>query len=60
MGDPEADTENEVLKIEQEVQVGHGSRGDVTILPTLVMNNVQYRGQLIERWSSYVLVNEMK
>lgn len=46
MGDPEADTENQVLKIEQEVQVGHGSRGDVTILPTLVMNNVQYRGKL--------------
>ncbi|XP_047956553.1 vacuolar-sorting receptor 6-like [Salvia hispanica] len=46
MGDPEADTENEVLKIEQELQVGHGSRGDVTILPTMVMNNVQYRGKL--------------
>lgn len=26
-------------------QVGNGSRGDVTILPTLVINNVQYRGQ---------------
>uniref|UniRef100_A0A0E0FJ13 Uncharacterized protein n=1 Tax=Oryza nivara TaxID=4536 RepID=A0A0E0FJ13_ORYNI len=23
--------------------VGHGARGDVTILPTLVINNVQYR-----------------
>ncbi|KAI6704832.1 hypothetical protein NL676_007794 [Syzygium grande] len=44
MGDPEADVENEVLKIEQELQVGRGSRGDVTILPTLVINNVQYRG----------------
>ncbi|XP_057429809.1 vacuolar-sorting receptor 6-like [Lotus japonicus] len=46
MGDPEADVENEVLKNEQQVQVGRGSRGDVTILPTLVINNVQYRGKL--------------
>ncbi|XP_010914289.1 vacuolar-sorting receptor 6 [Elaeis guineensis] len=48
MGDPEANVENEVLKREQEVQVGRGSRGDVTILPTLVINNVQYRG-ILER-----------
>ncbi|KAJ7969394.1 Vacuolar-sorting receptor-like protein [Quillaja saponaria] len=46
MGDPEADVENKVLKTEQELQVGRGSRGDVTILPTLVINNVQYRGKL--------------
>ncbi|KAL8201554.1 hypothetical protein R6Q57_010701 [Mikania cordata] len=46
IGDPEADVENEVLKIEQDSQVGRGSRGDVTILPTLVVNNVQYRGKL--------------
>uniref|UniRef100_A0A3N7EPG2 EGF-like calcium-binding domain-containing protein n=1 Tax=Populus trichocarpa TaxID=3694 RepID=A0A3N7EPG2_POPTR len=46
MGDPEADVENEVLSIEQELQVGRGSRGDVSILPTLVINNVQYRGKL--------------
>ncbi|KAF9595374.1 hypothetical protein IFM89_000292, partial [Coptis chinensis] len=26
--------------------VGRGSRGDVTVLPTLVINNVQYRGKL--------------
>ena len=26
------------------LQIGHGSRGDVTILPTLVVNNRQYRG----------------
>ncbi|BAS71173.1 Os01g0231300 [Oryza sativa Japonica Group] len=25
------------------MQVGHGARGDVTILPTLVINNMQYR-----------------
>ncbi|KAL7210979.1 hypothetical protein ACSBR2_013962 [Camellia fascicularis] len=42
MGDPEADVENEVLNLEQELQVGQGSRGDVTILPTLIINNVQY------------------
>ncbi|XP_042462894.1 vacuolar-sorting receptor 6-like [Zingiber officinale] len=46
MGDPEADADNEVLNIEQELQVGHGNRGDVTILPTLMINNVQYRGKL--------------
>ncbi|KAM0877573.1 hypothetical protein ACQ4PT_035371 [Festuca glaucescens] len=26
--------------------IGHGKRGDVTILPTLVVNNRQYRGKL--------------
>ncbi|KAL3833827.1 hypothetical protein ACJIZ3_008563 [Penstemon smallii] len=46
IGDPDADVENEVLKNEQDLQVGHGSRGDVTILPTMVINNVQYRGKL--------------
>lgn len=46
MGDPEADVENPVLKTQQEAQVGDGSRGDVTILPTLVINKVQYRGKL--------------
>lgn len=46
MGDPEADVEHPVLKAQQEAQVGEGSRGDVTILPTLVINNVQYRGKL--------------
>ncbi|KAK1351680.1 Vacuolar-sorting receptor 3-like protein [Heracleum sosnowskyi] len=29
-----------------EAQVGKGSRGDVTILPTLLINNRQYRGKL--------------
>ncbi|KAL0909364.1 hypothetical protein M5K25_020223 [Dendrobium thyrsiflorum] len=48
MGDPEADVENHVLKKEQELQVGRGARGDVTILPTLVINNIQYRG-ILER-----------
>ncbi|NP_001169232.1 Vacuolar-sorting receptor 1-like precursor [Zea mays] len=46
VGDPEADKENPVLKAEQDAQIGHGSRGDVTILPTLVVNNRQYRGKL--------------
>ncbi|XP_054804355.1 vacuolar-sorting receptor 7-like [Prosopis cineraria] len=46
MGDPEADVDNEVLKIEQQLQIGRGPRGDVTILPTLVINDVQYRGKL--------------
>ncbi|ESQ33748.1 hypothetical protein EUTSA_v10007059mg [Eutrema salsugineum] len=46
MGDPGADVENEVLKAEQALQVGQGDRGDVTILPTLIINNAQYRGKL--------------
>lgn len=46
MGDPEADVENELLKIEQQAQIGNGARSDVTILPTLLINNVQYRGKL--------------
>ncbi|EER94904.1 vacuolar-sorting receptor 1 [Sorghum bicolor] len=46
IGDPEADVENEILKAEQDAQIGHGNRGDVTILPTLVINNRQYRGTL--------------
>lgn len=44
MGDPAADVENDVLKAEQALQVGQGDRGDVTILPTLIINNAQYRG----------------
>ncbi|KAK4491149.1 hypothetical protein RD792_001873 [Penstemon davidsonii] len=46
MGDPETDSDNPVLKEEQAAQIGKGSRGDVTILPTLVVNNRQYRGKL--------------
>ncbi|KAK0583458.1 hypothetical protein LWI29_037214 [Acer saccharum] len=46
MGDEHADSDNPVLKEEQDAQVGKGSRGDVTILPTLVVNNRQYRGKL--------------
>ncbi|CAA0823805.1 Vacuolar-sorting receptor 6 [Striga hermonthica] len=46
MGDPEADVDNPLLKTEQDLQVGDGSRGDITILPTMVINGVQYRGKL--------------
>ncbi|XP_051133954.1 vacuolar-sorting receptor 3-like [Andrographis paniculata] len=46
MGDPDANSDNPVLKEEQDAQIGKGSRGDVTILPTLVVNNRQYRGKL--------------
>ncbi|CAK9180848.1 unnamed protein product [Ilex paraguariensis] len=46
MGDPNADSDNPILKEEQDAQIGKGSRGDVTILPTLVVNNRQYRGKL--------------
>lgn len=44
MGNPDADEVNEILKNEQVAQVGSGNRGDVTILPTLVINQRQYRG----------------
>ncbi|KAL2489805.1 EGF receptor-like protein [Forsythia ovata] len=44
IGDTEVDTDNPVLKAEQESQIGKGSLGDVTILPTLT-NNKQYRGR---------------
>jgi hypothetical protein len=46
VGDPNADENNEILKAEQDAQIGHDKRGDVTILPTLVINNKQYRGKL--------------
>ncbi|KAJ9134887.1 hypothetical protein P3X46_032132 [Hevea brasiliensis] len=46
IGDTEADVENPVLKAEQDAQIGKGFRGDVTTLPTLVVNNKQYRGKL--------------
>ncbi|MQM09101.1 hypothetical protein Taro_041965 [Colocasia esculenta] len=46
IGDPDADEENPILKAEQDAQIGKNSRGDVTILPTLVINNRQYRGKL--------------
>ncbi|KAL7098874.1 hypothetical protein ACP275_09G046100 [Erythranthe tilingii] len=46
IGDIEADDDNSILKAEQEAQIGKGTRGDVTILPTLVINNRQYRGKL--------------
>ncbi|KAM3313438.1 hypothetical protein ACQJBY_032808 [Aegilops geniculata] len=51
VGDPEADEENPILKAEQDAQIGHGKRGDVTILPTLVVNNRQYRGCLPVSWT---------
>ncbi|KAK8562829.1 hypothetical protein V6N12_010895 [Hibiscus sabdariffa] len=46
MGDPNVDSEHPILKEEQDAQVGKGPRGDVTILPTIVVNNHQYRGKL--------------
>ncbi|KAF8042182.1 hypothetical protein BT93_A0717 [Corymbia citriodora subsp. variegata] len=46
IGNPNAHEDNPVLKAEQEAQIGKGARGDVTILPTLVINNGQYRGKL--------------
>ncbi|KAL9301692.1 Vacuolar-sorting receptor 5 [Arabidopsis thaliana] len=48
IGDPDADVENEVLKAEEafQLQLGQENRGIVTIFPTLMINNAQYRGKL--------------
>jgi len=46
IGDPDADVENEVLKAEEAFQLGQENRGIVTIFPTLMINNAQYRGKL--------------
>ncbi|OMP04809.1 hypothetical protein COLO4_09279 [Corchorus olitorius] len=46
IGDTEYDVDNPILRAEQEAQMGKGSRGDVTILPSLFINNKQYRGNL--------------
>lgn len=46
MGSPDADSDNAILKGEQDAQIGQGTRGDVTILPTVIVNNRQYRGKL--------------
>ena len=48
VGDPTADRPIAVLDAEQQAQVGDDAtgRGDVTILPTVVINNAQYRGSL--------------
>ncbi|VVB02137.1 unnamed protein product [Arabis nemorensis] len=46
IGDPDADVENEVLKAEEAFQLGQENRGVITIFPTLIINNAQYRGKL--------------
>ncbi|XP_052174266.1 vacuolar-sorting receptor 1-like [Diospyros lotus] len=46
IGDTDEDVENPVLKAEQEARADKGLRGDVTMLPTLVINNRQYRGKM--------------
>ncbi|MCO5562628.1 hypothetical protein L7F22_016256 [Adiantum nelumboides] len=46
MGNLNYDTSNPLLKSKQDAQVGQGAQGDVTILPTLIINDTQYRGKL--------------
>eukprot|EP00898_Chlorokybus_atmophyticus_P003912 jgi/Chlat1/4521/Chrsp29S04587 len=46
IGDPNLDEELDLLNKEQDAQVGKDGRSDVTILPTIVINQHQYRGQL--------------
>ena len=50
IGDPTADMDNPTLKAEQAAD----SRGSVTSIPTLVMNNKQYRG--IYRVRAYIVI----
>ena len=47
VGDPDANERNAVLEQQQEAQVGTDGRSDVSILPTVVINNEQYRGKII-------------
>ena len=46
VGDPAANEQNAVLENEQMSQLDDGQRGDITILPTVVINERQYRGKL--------------
>jgi len=46
VGDVTADVVNDVLENEQEMQLDDGRRGDINILPTVVINDRQYRGKL--------------
>ena len=46
VGDPAANEQNAVLENEQMAQLDDGQRGDITILPTVVINERQYRGKL--------------
>ncbi|KAI3883724.1 hypothetical protein MKW92_001236 [Papaver armeniacum] len=47
MGDDlNANVENQILSAEQDAQLNKGLRGNVTIMPTLVINNKKYKGKL--------------
>ncbi|KAL8122536.1 hypothetical protein AgCh_019032 [Apium graveolens] len=46
IGDPTADMDNPILEAELAAQNGTGSGGNITSLPTLVINNRQYTGKL--------------
>ncbi|CAI5929857.1 unnamed protein product [Closterium sp. NIES-64] len=46
VGDPTQDVDNPLLQQQEDAQVGKNGRSDVTIQPTLVINNKQYRGKL--------------
>ncbi|KAE8698029.1 Vacuolar-sorting receptor 1 [Hibiscus syriacus] len=46
IGDPEADVENPILEAELDTKTGRGIREDVTMLPSLLINDRHYRGKL--------------
>lgn len=46
VGDPDANALNPKLEAEQMAQQDDGRRGDITLLPTIVINERQYRGKI--------------
>ena len=47
VGDPDANDQNALLDEQQHAQIGTDGRSDVSILPTVVINQEQYRGKII-------------
>ena len=47
VGDPDANDQNALLDEQQHAQIGTNGRSDVSILPTVVINQEQYRGKII-------------
>jgi hypothetical protein len=45
-GTRQVDDDHPLLSREKELQLGQGERGDVTINPTVIINDRHYRGKL--------------
>eukprot|EP00217_Crustomastix_stigmatica_P016077 CAMPEP_0183792688 /NCGR_PEP_ID=MMETSP0803_2-20130417/2733_1 /TAXON_ID=195967 /ORGANISM="Crustomastix stigmata, Strain CCMP3273" /LENGTH=687 /DNA_ID=CAMNT_0026037053 /DNA_START=123 /DNA_END=2186 /DNA_ORIENTATION=- len=48
IGDPEADAPNPLMEYEKWSQVNDGRRGDISIMPTVIANGVQFRGNTFD------------